>query len=116
MPFTIMKLMGQSDMFALHLRRCSASDRLENLNLSRKFFVLTCPGGEIGRRKGLKILFSVRRVWVQVPPRAPGYESSGAGYQTSPSQNNTSYRPLYEMVTLAVAEAPLLSETVTSNV
>jgi hypothetical protein len=30
-----------------------------------------CPGGEIGRRKGLKILFSARRVRVQVPPRAP---------------------------------------------
>src|SRR5436305_7772442 len=29
------------------------------------------PGGETGRRKGLKILFSARRVWVQVPPRAP---------------------------------------------
>jgi hypothetical protein len=29
------------------------------------------PGGETGRRKGLKIPFSVRRVWVQVPPRAP---------------------------------------------
>lgn len=31
----------------------------------------TCPGGEIGRRKGLKILFAARRVRVQVPPRAP---------------------------------------------
>src|SRR5690348_8209018 len=30
-----------------------------------------CPGGEIGRRKGLKILFAARRVRVQVPPRAP---------------------------------------------
>src|SRR5579875_2124078 len=30
------------------------------------------PGGEIGRRKGLKILFAARRVRVQVPPRAPG--------------------------------------------
>lgn len=30
-----------------------------------------CPGGETGRRKGLKILFAVRRVRVQVPPRAP---------------------------------------------
>jgi hypothetical protein len=29
------------------------------------------PGGEIGRRKGLKILFPARGVWVQVPPRAP---------------------------------------------
>ena len=30
------------------------------------------PGGETGRRNGLKIRFSVRRVRVQVPPRAPG--------------------------------------------
>ena len=29
------------------------------------------PGGEIGRRKGLKILFLAREVRVQVPPRAP---------------------------------------------
>ncbi len=29
------------------------------------------PGGETGRRKGLKILFAARRVRVQVPPRAP---------------------------------------------
>jgi hypothetical protein len=32
---------------------------------------LPCPGGEIGRRNGLKIRFSARRVRVQVPPRAP---------------------------------------------
>ena len=32
---------------------------------------MLCPGGETGRRNGLKIRFSVRRVWVQVPPRAP---------------------------------------------
>ncbi len=31
----------------------------------------TCPGGEIGRRKGLKIPFPATGVWVQVPPRAP---------------------------------------------
>src|SRR4051794_29996077 len=30
-----------------------------------------CPGGEIGRRNGLKIRFSARRVRVQFPPRAP---------------------------------------------
>ena len=30
-----------------------------------------CPGGEIGRRKGLKILFPATGVWVQFPPRAP---------------------------------------------
>jgi hypothetical protein len=35
------------------------------------------PGGEIGRRKGLKIPFSARRVWVQVPPRAPRFNSYG---------------------------------------
>ncbi len=29
------------------------------------------PGGEIGRRKGLKILFRASGVRVQVPPRAP---------------------------------------------
>ena len=29
------------------------------------------PGGEIGRRKGLKILFLATGVWVQFPPRAP---------------------------------------------
>lgn len=29
------------------------------------------PGGEIGRRKGLKILFPETGVRVQVPPRAP---------------------------------------------
>ena len=29
------------------------------------------PGGETGRRKGLKILFPATGVWVQVPPRAP---------------------------------------------
>ncbi len=28
------------------------------------------PGGEIGRHKGLKILFAARRVWVRFPPRA----------------------------------------------
>jgi hypothetical protein len=33
--------------------------------------VSTCPGGEIGRRNGLKIRFSARRVRVQFPPRAP---------------------------------------------
>src|SRR5579871_4943526 len=31
----------------------------------------TGPGGEIGRRKGLKILWRATSVWVQVPPRAP---------------------------------------------
>src|SRR5215469_11483093 len=31
----------------------------------------TSPGGEIGRRKGLKILWEATPVWVQVPPRAP---------------------------------------------
>lgn len=31
----------------------------------------TSPGGEIGRRKGLKILFRASGVRVQVPPRAP---------------------------------------------
>jgi hypothetical protein len=30
-----------------------------------------CPGGEIGRRKGLKILWGATLVRVQVPPRAP---------------------------------------------
>ncbi len=30
-----------------------------------------CPGGEIGRRKGLKILWWATTVWVQFPPRAP---------------------------------------------
>jgi hypothetical protein len=29
------------------------------------------PGGEIGRRSGLKIRIASRRVGVQVPPRAP---------------------------------------------
>jgi hypothetical protein len=33
----------------------------------------TGPGGEIGRRKGLKILFPATGVWVQVPPRAPSF-------------------------------------------
>ena len=36
-----------------------------------RFFVSLCPGGEIGRRNGLKIRFSARRVRVQFPPRAP---------------------------------------------
>src|SRR4051795_4470388 len=31
----------------------------------------TGPGGEIGRRKGLKILFRASGVRVQVPPRVP---------------------------------------------
>ena len=31
----------------------------------------TSPGGETGRRKGLKILFPATGVRVQVPPRAP---------------------------------------------
>jgi hypothetical protein len=35
------------------------------------FLLSTCPGGEIGRRNGLKIRFSARRVRVQFPPRAP---------------------------------------------
>ena len=30
-----------------------------------------CPGGETGRRKGLKILFPATGVWVRFPPRAP---------------------------------------------
>ncbi len=30
-----------------------------------------CPGGETGRRKGLKILFPATGVRVQFPPRAP---------------------------------------------
>ena len=34
-------------------------------------FVWIRPGGEIGRRKGLKILWRATSVWVQVPPRAP---------------------------------------------
>ena len=37
------------------------------------FLESICPGGEIGRRKGLKILFPATGVWVQVPPRAPDY-------------------------------------------
>jgi SAM-dependent methyltransferase len=38
----------------------------------RRFTIMRLsPGGEIGRRKGLKILFAARRVRVQVPPRAP---------------------------------------------
>jgi hypothetical protein len=36
-----------------------------------EFCPIPSPGGEIGRRKGLKILFAARRVRVQVPPRAP---------------------------------------------
>jgi hypothetical protein len=35
------------------------------------------PGGEIGRRKGLKILFRASGVRVQVPPRAPDSGVSG---------------------------------------
>ena len=34
------------------------------------YSISKCPGGEIGRRKGLKILFLATGVWVQVPPRA----------------------------------------------
>lgn len=37
-----------------------------------------CPGGEIGRRKGLKILFPATEVRVQFPPRAP-INLGGAG-------------------------------------
>ncbi len=40
-----------------------------------------CPGGEIGRRKGLKILFRASGVRVQVPPRAP---FSSHWHQSSP--------------------------------
>src|SRR5262249_31795412 len=46
----------------------------------------TCPGGEIGRRKGLKILFSARRVWVQTPPGAPVTEAP------HPTATNIVYR------------------------
>ena len=35
-----------------------------------------CPGGETGRRKGLKILFPATGVRVQVPPRAPNARES----------------------------------------
>lgn len=37
------------------------------------------PGGEIGRRNGLKIRFSARGVRVQVPPRAPALIQLGQG-------------------------------------
>jgi hypothetical protein len=36
-------------------------------------FASMCPGGEIGRRNGLKIRFPATGVWVQFPPRAPFY-------------------------------------------
>ena len=31
--------------------------------------ILICPGGGIGRHAGLKILWTLKSVWVQVPPR-----------------------------------------------
>src|SRR5579862_4133860 len=37
----------------------------------RSYLFSPCPGGETGRRKGLKILFPATGVWVQFPPRAP---------------------------------------------
>ena len=50
-------------------RRAVSNGRMERAEHT----VLPCPGGETGRRNGLKIRFSVRKVWVQVPPRAPKY-------------------------------------------
>jgi hypothetical protein len=42
----------------------------ESLELEWVFFS-KCPGGEIGRRNGLKIRFPATGVRVQFPPRAP---------------------------------------------
>ncbi len=39
----------------------------------RAEWITVGPGGEIGRRKGLKILWRATSVWVQVPPRAPHF-------------------------------------------
>src|SRR5580698_649418 len=49
---------------------CANPERLCKL-LKYRRLTSACPGGEIGRRNGLKIRFSARRVRVQFPPRAP---------------------------------------------
>ena len=55
-----------------------------------------CPGGEIGRRKGLKILFRASGVWVQVPPRAPEFSQfdSCQGCRTQTFTNADSRLPV----------------------
>ena len=46
------------------------SDEDEGDQNAVSYLFSTCPGGETGRRKGLKILFPATEVWVRVPPRA----------------------------------------------
>src|SRR5271168_3085299 len=52
----------------------------------------TCPGGEIGRRKGLKILFPATGVWVQVPPRAPKFFERNRCPDTMLDRNRRSHQ------------------------
>jgi hypothetical protein len=49
-----------------------------------------CPGGEIGRRRGLKILFPETGVRVQVPPRAPKYLQTALRYSLSTRRTSSS--------------------------
>ena len=71
------------------------------------------PGGETGRRKGLKIPFSVRRVWVQVPPRAPfiGGDRAGIALRSDTRDGETGARlstprnlPMFRQARVHVAE------------
>jgi hypothetical protein len=55
----------------------SSSLVFRSMSLQRRLFlfeiksILLCPDGEIGRHAGLKILWPVMAVWVQVPLRVP---------------------------------------------
>lgn len=72
-------------------RPCAVIKWVTKLTSAFNFLVhikLTCPGGETGRRTGLKILsFLYRGVPVQVRPRAPKIRFREFSYSTQNTVN-----------------------------
>src|ERR1700689_1263629 len=64
-PESMERAVGRMD--ALSMRKFAGSGGRGSVT----YLFSISPGGEIGRRKGLKILFPATGVWVQVPPWAP---------------------------------------------